>query len=622
MNIKITLKITGASLLLMFSAFLQAAITYQYDALSRLVKIDYNNGKSIKYDYDSAGNILSIVSAGGVVITDSDNDGIADSSDNCPNVHNTNQLNTDTDSLGDACDPDDDNDGMPDDWEISFGLNPVDNSDAQTDTDLDGFTNLQEYEAGTDPTDSNSVPSSGITSVIKPSLSTFYSRVAVTLHNEVNDDAVYYTINGSEPNIQSTRYTAPFVVKQTTIIKAVSISDNGSVGSVATKSYTVTGEKPWSPTPNTTWQWQLTGTLDNSYDVSMYDIDLFNNSQQSITALKAAGRKVVCYFNAGVWVDGRSDANLFPDSVRGNIQGDSSRLWLNISDIETLAPLMRARLDMAVTKGCDAVEPDNIDGYLHTTGFSLTAEDQTTYNIWLTNEANARGLSIGMKNDLEQISQLEPFYDWALNEQCFEKDECDALQPFIDSNKAVFGVEYQGNLDSFCPDAKTKHFSWLYKNTALDAYSEFCIDNSVGLVVGGTISGLTGHGLVLLNNQTDSLGVDANGNFTFINKLLTGDAYEVTVFNQPLRRNQTCTVVNGSGSVLNANITDIEVNCVDAPFIGGDAGGDGKVDITDIVAGINIILSNGNISKGSDCNNDGAMNIQDIVCTINRVLGN
>jgi len=51
---------------------------------------------------------------------DTDNDGVADDIDNCPFVANTDQLNTDADTLGDACEPDDDNDGIADEDRHGF----------------------------------------------------------------------------------------------------------------------------------------------------------------------------------------------------------------------------------------------------------------------------------------------------------------------------------------------------------------------------------------------------------------------------------------------------------------------------------------------------------------------
>jgi len=231
----------------------------------------------------------------------------------------------------------------------------------------------------------------------------------------------------------------------------------------------------WKPAPGTSWQWQLSGALNTSYDVQMYDIDLVDVSADAIAGLKAAGRVVICYFSAGSWEDWRPDAGSFPEAVKGKtMDGWPDEKWLDIGNLDVLKPIMEARLDLAATKGCDGVEPDNVDGYSNNTGFSLTADEQLTYNRWLSDEAHQRGLSIGLKNDLEQVPALVNWFDWALNEQCFEMDECDLLDPFVVAGKAVFGVEYEGNPDEFCPAMNAKNFDWLFMDWDLDGNRTAC----------------------------------------------------------------------------------------------------------------------------------------------------
>ncbi|MBI2550299.1 thrombospondin type 3 repeat-containing protein [Candidatus Woesearchaeota archaeon] len=82
---------------------------------------------------------------------DIDGDTILNIDDNCRDASNKDQKDSDKDSLGDACDTDNDNDGMPDEWERKYGLNPFSSSDALVDSDDDGLTNLKEFEAGTSP---------------------------------------------------------------------------------------------------------------------------------------------------------------------------------------------------------------------------------------------------------------------------------------------------------------------------------------------------------------------------------------------------------------------------------------------------------------------------------------
>jgi hypothetical protein len=230
----------------------------------------------------------------------------------------------------------------------------------------------------------------------------------------------------------------------------------------------------WTPGPGTTWQWQLRGRVDRSHDVEMYDVDLFDTARRTIDALHSDDRVVVCYFSAGAWESWRPDAGEFPAEVLGRSNGWPGERWLDVRRLDVLAPIMEARLDRAARKGCDGVEPDNVDGYQNRTGFPLTAADQEAFNRWLADAAHARGLSIGLKNDLDQVADLVEVFDWALNEQCFQFDECGLLLPFVDEGKAVFGVEYSLPRSAFCDEADALGLSWLRKRQSLGAWVRYC----------------------------------------------------------------------------------------------------------------------------------------------------
>lgn len=88
-------------------------------------------------------------------------------------------------------------------------------------------------------------------------------------------------------------------------------------------------------------------------------------------------------------------------------------------------------------------------------------------------------------------------------------------------------------------------------------------------IIGGTITGLNGT-LVLQNNGTYNLTLSTNGNFAFSIQLPRNSSYQVTVLTQP--NSQICTVVNGSGTVLD-DVTNIEVTCVNTYTVGGTISG-------------------------------------------------
>ena len=232
---------------------------------------------------------------------------------------------------------------------------------------------------------------------------------------------------------------------------------------------TLGGATVWHPAPVTSWQIQLTGNVDTGLDVQMFDIDLFDVDASIVATVHQKGAMAICHTSAGSFEDWRSDAASFPASVLGNTHGSAGERWLDIRATDVLGPIMKARLDLCRSKGFDGVDADNADGYTNATGFPLTAADQLAYNRFLATEAHARGLSIGLENDVSQAADLLGDFDWILDEQCFEYNECNLVQPFIDAGKAVFHVEFNLEPSAFCSQANALNFNSMKKNVSLDA---------------------------------------------------------------------------------------------------------------------------------------------------------
>ncbi|WP_326557209.1 endo alpha-1,4 polygalactosaminidase [Micromonospora sp. NBC_01796] len=121
-----------------------------------------------------------------------------------------------------------------------------------------------------------------------------------------------------------------------------------------------------------------------------------------------------------------------------------------------------------------ALVPAHMDGYAHDTGFPLSFDDQLVFNRRLAALARDAELSPGLTNDLAQVTALEPTFDFAVNEECFSRGECDKLLPFVDSGKPVFQVEYEGLSEEHCATAAGYGFAVIGKNRELDAWRENC----------------------------------------------------------------------------------------------------------------------------------------------------
>jgi hypothetical protein len=231
----------------------------------------------------------------------------------------------------------------------------------------------------------------------------------------------------------------------------------------------------WRPAVRTAWQWQLSGPLDLSVDVPVYDVDGEETAAAQVSELHRLGRRAICYVSVGSWEPGRPDAAQFPRAVLGRpLDGFPDERWLDVRRLDVLQPLLQTRMQMCRDKGFDAIEPDNVDGYANDTGFPLTAEDQLRFDRMIAGLAHGLGLGVGLKNDGDQLAVLVGDFDFAVVEQCAQYSECERYRPFVDAGKAVLAVEYELPVTAFCPTMQRLGFSGMRKRLELNAYREPC----------------------------------------------------------------------------------------------------------------------------------------------------
>jgi hypothetical protein len=99
-----------------------------------------------------------------------------------------------------------------------------------------------------------------------------------------------------------------------------------------------------------------------------------------------------CLLRAGVWEPFRPDAARFDPALIGAAAPIGR--WLDIRQRAPIAAIVDDRLALCVAKGFDGVRFTAIDGYVHDTGFPLTAADQAAFNANLAALARARGLRV------------------------------------------------------------------------------------------------------------------------------------------------------------------------------------------------------------------------------------
>lgn len=170
------------------------------------------------------------------------------------------------------------------------------------------------------------------------------------------------------------------------LLPALAIPSNANVEGVGALSTRRTAPRKelWKPAVGTPWQIVLSevikipkgGAKNLKPNVPIYDVDLFENPKKTFDALHKAGKRVICYFSAGSWENWRDDRKDFQKKDLGKtLSGWPDEKYVNISSPSVRA-IMAKRIKLAAQKGCDAIDPDNMDGYVsHDSNFNEAMSD-------------------------------------------------------------------------------------------------------------------------------------------------------------------------------------------------------------------------------------------------------
>lgn len=278
----------------------------------------------------------------------------------------------------------------------------------------------------------------------------------------------------------------------------------------------------WTPPLQARWQYQLEAKR-NRYPESgginvdicqkpftggacvtpdVFDIDLYVDTNitgegvfvvntAAVDAIHARGKRAICYLSAGdvetfrpdyqAFVDfdaqcghcliGAPFSRTFPDEFWANINNDQGQQ-------DFLLQMVGQRVAACAAAGFDGVELDVVDAYAQgsaVTGWEISAATQLEYNQRLANLVHAHGLTVALKNDLGQLSELLPYFDYAINEQCFQYDECftnpaPGYAAWIAAGKAVFQVEYRRSPRRFCALANAAGVNAIRKSGSFRLY--------------------------------------------------------------------------------------------------------------------------------------------------------
>jgi len=191
------------------------------------------------------------------------------------------------------------------------------------------------------------------------------------------------------------------------------------------------------------WDWQLTGQVDLDREVEMLTLHPDLVSPDQLSALTAQGIDTVCHVNVGTLEQGAPDEHAFPTAIVGSqLKDNPQERYLDIRRLHDLVPVITKRFVACKDQGFTAIGPDNLDIYAEDRSFPVNQADAVRYATTLAHVAHGLGLRIAQKNAPNLTDALQPHFDFAISDRCYEKGTCEEFAAYPKANKPAFNAEY------------------------------------------------------------------------------------------------------------------------------------------------------------------------------------
>jgi hypothetical protein len=204
----------------------------------------------------------------------------------------------------------------------------------------------------------------------------------------------------------------------------------------------------WTPPAHiTSWQWQLSGTLNTSVKADVYDVDWFDTSAAQVAALHAVGRHVICYVDVGGVEPYRPDYYRYTSADKGNTVSGWDEFYADTRSANVRSIIKDRIVQQCAAKGFDAVETDLDDTWLEgsavTGGLHPLPLNQATgldFLQFLSSTIQSQGLAWFAKNGADPVFQsfASSHAKGEVNEECSVYSECGVLA----TNIPILHAEY------------------------------------------------------------------------------------------------------------------------------------------------------------------------------------